>query len=479
MAEEAPAKKLRIDGDAPPVFHALEDFTQGSRQNGQRYERLAAKFEERYGCKPDFVARAPGRVNIIGEHIDYSGYAVLPMAIEQDIAMACRCSGEQALRLANFSPETYPEYSCPAQGDQIAIEGHQWYNYFLCGYKGLVESTGMQSPVGMDVLVEGSIPPSAGLSSSSAVVCCAALATAYANKVSMPSKKSLAELCAKSEHYIGTEGGGMDQAISFLGERNKAMLIEFNPIHHTDVNLPSGTAFVISNTRVQANKAAFASFNERVVECRLAAMVMAKMKGLEWKQMRKLLALQSALGLELKQMQEVVSSCLHKEAYSRDEICKLLSLSPGDLEEECLSSMTKGMQHFELYKRATHVFSEADRVYQFKAAANSVQVEQDPATELGRLMDESHTSCSQLYQCSCPELDRLVALCKSSGALGSRLTGAGWGGCAVSLVREEQLEDFLSAVAAGYYGDEEGGDITSSLFATSPGPGAALWDLKN
>jgi len=257
------------------------------------------------------------------------------------------------------------------------------------------------------------------------------------------------------------------------------MLIEFNPIRHTDVNLPSGTAFVISNTRVQANQAAFASFNERVVECRLAAMVMAKMKGLEWKQMRKLLTLQSALGLELKQMQEVVSSCLHEEAYSQDEVCKLLSLSPGDLEEECLSSMTKGMQHFELCKRATHVFSEADRVYQFKVTANSVRVEQDPAAELGRLMDESHASCSQLYQCSCLELDRLVALCKSSGALGSRLTGAGWGGCAVSLVREEQLEDFLSAVAAGYFGDENGGNITSSLFATSPGPGAALWDLKN
>ena len=474
QGEESAAKKARLD--TPPIFQTLQDFAQGSKPNEKRYEHLVAKFEERYARKPDFVARAPGRVNIIGEHIDYSGYAVLPMAIEQDIAIACSCSAEQVVRLANTSEESYPEHSCPPQADQITIEGHQWYNYFLCGYKGLVESADIRNPVGMDVLVEGNIPPSAGLSSSSAVVCCAALTAAHANKITMPSKKSLAELCAKSEHYIGTEGGGMDQAISFLGEQNKALLIEFNPIRHSEVDLPSGACFVISNTRVQANKVAFASFNERVAECRLAAMVVAKAEDIDWKQTRKLGLLQSALSLELQEMKEVISARLHEKPYSRDEICRLLGISDEELKEEYLHATTTCMQSFELFKRATHVFTEASRVYEFQATANSLPAGPSTAAQLGQLMDASHESCSQLYECSCPELDRLVALCKSSGALGSRLTGAGWGGCAVSLVEESRLEGFLGAVAAGYYGREEA-VVAKSLFATSPGPGAALWDI--
>lgn len=91
-------------------------------------------------------------------------------------------------------------------------------------------------------------------------------------------------------------------------------------------------------------------------------------------------------------------------------------------------------------------------------------------------MDESHSSCSGAYDCSCPELDRLVALCESSGALGSRLTGAGWGGCAVSLVEEGRVEEFLSAVAKGYY-DSRRAQLETALFATKPGPGAALCDM--
>lgn len=497
MAEEKAAKKVRLQGDLPPVFQSLEDFSQESRQNKQRYSYLVAKFEERHGRKPDFLARAPGRVNIIGEHIDYSGYAVLPMAIEQDVAMACGRNDTQVLRLSNCS-ELYDQYTKSIREGSPTIQGHDWFNYFLCGYKGVVDDLGAQDAVGMDVVVDGNIPPSAGLSSSSALVCCAALATAHANGIDMPSKQEFAELCAKSERYIGTEGGGMDQAISFLGERNKAMLIEFNPIHPTDVCLPSGTIFVISNTCVLSNKVAFASYNERVVECRLASMVVAKTKGLDWKNVRKLLQLQSALGLKLNEMHEVVCSCLHREVYSREEVCTLLDISEKGLESDYLNNMTKGMQSFELYKRAAHVFAEAERVFKFKDTANTPDAVTDTAstsdtvtdtanmpadtgdtaTKLGRLMDESHTSCSQLYECSCPELDQLIHLCKSNGALGSRLTGAGWGGCAVSLVRSEDLEKFLKGVGEDYYKDKDSDVLSNSLFASFPGPGAALCNFS-
>lgn len=484
MAEEQAAKKARLQGDSPPVFQSLEDFSQGSRQNKQRYSHLVAKFEQRYGRKPDFLARAPGRVNLIGEHIDYSGYAVLPMAIEQDVALACSRNDAQVLRLSNCS-ELYTEHTRSIR-ETPTVEGHDWFNYFLCGYKGVVDDLGVENGVGMDVMVDGNIPPSAGLSSSSALVCCAALATAHANTVSMPSKQEFAELCAKSERYIGMEGGGMDQAISFLGERGNALLIEFNPIRPTNVNLPNDAIFVISNTCVQANKAAFASYNERVVECRLASMLIAKTKGLDWKKVLKLQHLQAALGLQLNEMHEVVSSSLHKEAYSRAEVCSLLDISEKELESQYLNNMTKDMKSFELLKRAAHVFKEAERVYKFKDTANmsTTAISDAPntantmTTELGQLMDDSHTSCSQLYECSCTELDQLVSVCKASGALGSRLTGAGWGGCTVSLVRAGKLEKFLKGVQEGYYKDEDSEVLAKSLFATSPGPGAALYNFS-
>lgn len=474
---ETPAKKARLDCDAVPVFHALGDFVEKNKLNGDRYVKLAAKFEEQYGKKSNFIARAPGRVNIIGEHIDYSGYAVLPMAIEQDITLVCRRNEEQILRLSN-SCQSYSDYSCTTQSP-VEIEGLQWYCYFLCGYKGVVEDIGVENPTGIDILVEGDVPPSAGLSSSSALVCCAALATAFANGINLPSKKDFAELCAKAERYIGSEGGGMDQAISFLGERNKAMLIEFDPIHLMEVQLPLETVFVISHTRVQKDKAAFISFKERVAECRIAAMVLAKANDLSnWREIRQLLPLQKALGQQLSQMPEVVALNLHKETYTRQEVCELLGFSPAMLESECLSSMTKDMQSFHLYKRAMHVFSEAERVYQFKETTNVTSANEDTAAELGRLMDASHTSCSQLYECSCPELDQLVALCKKSGALGSRLTGAGWGGCAVSLVERKQLDAFLDAVREGYFADQEQSTVSRCLFATAPGAGAAICSLR-
>ena len=520
MADKA-AKKVHLQGASPPVFHSLKEFSQGSEHNELRYYRLVAKFEEWHGRKPDFLARAPGRVNIVGEHVDYSGYAVLPMAIEQDVAIACSLNDERVLRLSNCSERFAATRTVvPLAGGSPAIEGNAWFNYFFCGYKGIVDDLGVEDPVGMNVVVSGNVPPSAGLSSSSALVCSAALVTAYANGLEMPSKQELAELCAKCERYIGTEGGGMDQAISFLGEKGKAMLIEFNPIRPTHVHLPSNTVFVISNSRVQANKSAFASFNKRVTECRLASMVVAKAKDLDWKTTQKLLQLQTALGLQLGQMTEVVSSCLHKEPYSRSEVCSTLGISESELESEYLSNMTKNVQSFELYNRACHVFGEAERVYKFKDIANqscdtadantdtadtntdtanasetntdTVDATNDTnrattdtvnaaemAIKLGQLMDESHTSCSQLYECSCSELDMLVRLCKSSRALGSRLTGAGWGGCAVSLVWSRDCESFMRRVGEGYYKEKDGEPLSHYLFATSPGPGAALSDFRH
>ncbi|KAM5171109.1 N-acetylgalactosamine kinase [Mantella aurantiaca] len=437
-----------------------------------RLLRLKELFISKYGSEPSFYARAPGRVNLIGEHIDYCGYAVLPMAIEQDILTAVQTVESQMLHLSNTNP-AYLDISVAVHDIQIDKTKPLWHNYFLCGLKGIQDHFILNSPTGMNCLVDGTIPASSGLSSSSALVCCAGLATLVANGKTL-SKVELAETCAKCEHYIGTEGGGMDQSISFLAEEGTAKLIEFNPVRATDVKLPTGAVFVIANSCVEMNKAATAHFNIRVVECRLATKILAKAKGMDWKSLVKLGDLQNRLGTSLEDMQLLVEEVLHPEPYTREEICQSLGISLQELRSTILSQNTQDVSTFKLYQRATHVYSEAARVLAFKkvcdeAPANAVQL-------LGDLMNQSHVSCRDSYECSCTELDQLVDICLKSGAVGSRLTGAGWGGCTVSMVPADKLEEFLLSVQEIYYKSDERKSalLRQSLFATKPGPGARI-----
>lgn len=130
------------------------------------------------------------------------------------------------------------------------------------------------------------------------------------------------------------------------------------------------------------------------------------------------------------------------------------------------------MREFQLYKRALHVFSEAQRVYEFKQACDEASSHE----HLGNLMNQSHQSCSVLYDCSCPELDQLTEICRGAGAYGSRLTGAGWGGCAVSLVAEHKLDEFLASVKDNYYSrsSELKSKFALAAFATKPSAGISI-----
>ena len=485
--EENPAKKPRnVHSGPPPVYSSLEELAHGSQTNEGRYKSLVAAFQDKYGYRPSHLTRAPGRVNLIGEHVDYSGYGVLPMAIEQDIAIACRPNDTRELRFSNTNTNQYADHTCSVVDFTIDKETIVWYSYILCGMKGMMEELGIKDPVGMDMLVDGSIPPASGLSSSSALVCCAALAFLCVNEVDLPSKKDLAEMCARSEHHIGTQGGGMDQAISFLGQPGKAFMIEFNPVRPSEVNLPVGYSFIISNTLVTANKAAQSYFNTRVAEVHIAARVIAKKRNLDWRKVNRLSILAESLNIAPKDMSSVVTQFLHPEAYTRDEICYLLGINDEELAAECLTEKSKKVKSFKLYERAKHVYEEANRVYEFNATANagsgsgpnSLTSPVETAKKLGQLMDESHSSCRYDYDCSCAELDELTGLSKASGALGSRLTGAGWGGCAVSLVANSDIEAFLGKLREGYYKDKDDDLLASSLFATQPGPGAGVYKLQ-
>ena len=400
------------------------------------------------------------------------------MAIAQDIAMAFCVDEGDDIQLVHQSPTYQPQsviYACePAS---TPITGHHWYEYAMCGIKGVTEK-GYDRRRGIRAMMCGNVPPSAGLSSSSALVCCAALMTNVAYATSL-SKLEIATMCAECEKYIGTQGGGMDQAISFLAQPGTAKYIQFNPLCTTDVPLPKGAAFVVANSLVKANKAATTSFNERVVECRLGAMVIARRKQLDWKACRTLGKLQEALGVDLTTMLQIVEECLHPQEYTKEEVCSLLDMNEAQLQENCLSPNTLHMKQFQLYKRAKHVYSEALRVVEFQRiameAAQSGRTPEQVLTALGQLMNDSHASCRDLYECSHPHLDHLVEICATQpGAYGARLTGAGWGGCMVALVAEEAADRFVEAVkGSGFYEGQQAVD-SSVIFATQPGAGAAI-----
>eukprot|EP00878_Enallax_costatus_P007409 GHUV01007759.1.p1 GENE.GHUV01007759.1~~GHUV01007759.1.p1 ORF type:complete len:239 (+),score=42.35 GHUV01007759.1:123-839(+) len=216
---------------------------EGALAATQRYRNLFAAFKSKYGQSPEVYARAPGRVNLIGEHIDYEGYGVLPMAINQDTIVAIARGGDK-LSVANAEDAKYPavEFGTdPAQA--VDVGKHSWANYFLAAYKGVFEflqSKGIAAPapVGLQVMIHGTVPLGSGLSSSAAIVCSSALAiAAVLGVVGSLTKGDVSEFTCTAERHVGVTSGGMDQAISVMGMPGVAMLVEFNPVRVSTTRL--------------------------------------------------------------------------------------------------------------------------------------------------------------------------------------------------------------------------------------------------
>ncbi|XP_047114661.1 N-acetylgalactosamine kinase [Schistocerca piceifrons] len=441
-----------------------------------RFLSLTQLFEAKFMEKPSFYVRVPGRVNIIGEHIDYCGYSVCPMAIQRDILMAVSPSESKMLQLCNTDSKC-EDLTCSIDNIKIEVEKGkppEWYNYFLCGVKGIMDILPDKTSVGMNVAVTGNIPWGSGLSSSSALVSAAALATAHANKVSMK-KVEIAALCAHAERYIGTQGGGMDQAIAFLGSRGSAKHIEFNPLRAENIKLPSGAVFVIAHSLSVVNKAATHDYNCRVAECRLAGQIIAKKHNLKWREISQLSDLQKKIGLSLEEISEVVCSALHEEPYTKEEICNELEVSEEELHEYSLTNNTTHISKFKLRQRALHVFQEAARVKNFCAVCQSEASDEEKLVQLGKLMRESHQSLQHLFECSHPLLDEVVLLGENV-TLGSRLTGAGWGGCTVALTTQDSYKKYIEKLKTNFYAKHsEIQNIDTLVFATEPSEGAEVY----
>jgi len=297
----------------------------------------------------------------------------------------------------------------------------------------------------------------------------------------------LAEAACLCERYCGTQSGGMDQAISIMGARGLAKLVSFHPVRAVDVRLPPDAVFVVANSLAASHKAvaAHTQYNARVVECRLAALALALQLGSPPAAALQLTTLRQVEALAGGREAAAAAAGRLAETYTREALegllgtplAALFAASPASLAVLEHAAATGAL--FPLRARAAHVFSEAARVDAFAAACAAGA----PLEHLGALMDASHASCRDAYACSCPELETLVAAAKARGALGARLTGAGWGGCAVMLLRRGSEAAFLAGLHADFYAEKVASgalpeaELASALFATTPGAGAALLAL--
>ncbi|KAH9765395.1 Galactokinase [Citrus sinensis] len=484
----------------------------------RRFDNLNSKFIQVFAQPPDVYARSPGRVNLIGEHIDYEGYSVLPMAIRQDAIVAIRKhdskEAEKVLKIANVS-DKYNMCTYPAEPDQeIDMKHHQWGHYFICGYKAFyeyVKAKGLDvgPPVGLDILVDGTVPTGSGLSSSTAFVCSSTVALMAAFGVEVP------------KVWVNSPAHAV--AISIMAKSGFAELIDFNPIRTTDVQLPAGGTFVVAHSLAESLKAitAASNYNNRVVECRLTAIVLAIKLGMKPQEaISKVKTLSDVEGLcvafackngssdpvfAVKHLDHfgLVYACLfsvvdpyffqiakyclllkeflRKEPYTALDIEKITEEKLTSIFANSSSSLDvlNAAKQYKLHQRAAHVYSEAKRVHAFKDTVSSNLSEEDKLKKLGDLMNDSHHSCSVLYECSCPELEELVNVCRNNGALGARLTGAGWGGCVVALVKESIDSQFILNLKEQFYqsridrGVINNNDLGLYVFASKPSSGAA------
>ncbi|TPX45921.1 galactokinase [Synchytrium endobioticum] len=477
-----------------------------------RYDKLAIKFRSRFGRDPTFFARSPGRVNLIGEHIDYSLFPVMPMAIDRDIviAVATSLSSTQhpTITVTNTNgkyPEREFQHSSRNKGYvEIDPKMHDWANYFKCGYKGVFEELQLGEAFDMMVMVDGTVPSAAGVSSSSALVCCSALATAIANGKTM-NKSRLTQTAIQSERYAGVQIGGMDQSSSIMGIAGSALFIDFYPnLKVNPITLPKPNpppVFVIANTLVTSDKhiTAPTNYNLRVVECRMAAALLAHLVGVSVtltdskdKEVLKPTTLRNVAEEYFKR--KVGQGTKYPtgskfEDWAPEVLSIEIHMSPTKIDQLFINNLTIHAEKFNLKLRAIHVLAESKRVYQFR----DVCAGKPPSTglenvlnDIGKLMNDSQASCKSNFECSCPELDDLAALARESGAYGSRLTGAGWGGCTVSLITADQVDSFIEKIKEGYYfkkwpewrdDAETNQTLRDAIFASKPFAGAFV--VKN
>jgi galactokinase len=362
------------------------------------YKLLFDLFYQRYGTTEQIpkLVFAPGRVNLIGEHTDYNGGFVLPCALQYGTYLIIRSIKEPVLRLASTNIDYYAEI--PLSGSFKRID-NQWVNYPLGVMKQFLQR---KIPLGgMELLFSGDIPTSAGLSSSASIEMVTAFALNLLSETNLP-KLELIKLSQKAENqFVGVNCGIMDQFAVGMGEKDHAIFLNCKTLEYKLVPvILNGVSMVVANTNKQRGLAD-SKYNERVAECQLAVTYLSKF-------------------MDIRQLSEI----------SFMQFFKIQNQIPDEV----------------VRRRARHVISENQRVLNAVTALWNNNI-----LEFGSLMNASHESLKENYEVTGFELDTLVEEAqKIHGVIGSRMTGAGFGGCTVTLVRNEVLNNFIEEVGKNY-----------------------------
>lgn len=361
---------------------------------------LKKQFLDMFGGSEDGIRvfSSPGRVNLIGEHTDYNGGYVFPAALTMATTIIARPREDSIIRMAATDLDGIVE------GDLNTIDKYKdlkWGNYQFGIFDELRKAG--YNICGADMLYHDTTPHGGGLSSSAAIEVSAAIAMASLGGAENIDNIEMAKISQLAEHnYIGVNCGIMDQFASAMGKKNHLIFLNCKNLDYKLVPIKlDGYKLVISNTN-KKRSLADSKYNERRSECEA---------GLE--------ALKSAMPEK---------ECLGD-----------ISMEEFETNESLIADET-------VKKRVRHVISEDDRVLKAIEALNVGDL-----VEFGRLMTASHVSLRDLYEVSCTELDTLVDSALSlDGVLGSRMTGAGFGGCTVSLVRDDSVDEFIEKVGAEY-----------------------------
>jgi galactokinase len=359
-----------------------------------RAEALAAGFEKAYGSRPS-IFRAPGRVNLIGEHTDYNDGFVMPAAIPMSTlaAVAPRADGKLKIRSAQFNDEV----EFPIDG----LKGgprHHWSDY-VRGVAGVIQAMGHKLQ-GASLMVDSDVPLGSGLSSSAALEVSAALAIASVSGITLD-PLTVAKLSQHAEHeYAGTHCGIMDQFIAAFGRAEHALMLDCRSLAYELLPLAPDVRLVVCNTMVK-HELASGEYNKRRADCE------AGVKALQ-KHLPNITAL-------------------------RDVTIDKLERYKDELPER-------------VYRRCRHVVTEDQRVMDSAAALKAGDL-----NRFGELMYASHNSLRDDYEVTCDELVLMVNLAsKIDGVYGARMTGGGFGGCTVNLVKAEAAERFKQTIASEY-----------------------------
>lgn len=359
--------------------------------------QLESLFETTFNSPYDAVYQSPARINLVGEHIDYNGGLVLPSAISLYIKgyVSKRDDGYISVYSSNF------EDSVSVLINEIEYNSnYNWANYVLGVFK-ILEEEGYKVSPGLNILISSEIPLGSGLSSSAALLVLIFYIVNDQYKLNLD-LKTIALLAQKVENkFCGVNSGIMDEAAIALGKKNKALLLDCSTFNYKYKNISLGNyTFVILKTN-KPRKLVESKYNERVEEC------------------------QKALSLI-------------KTKYNISNLCELKVTDLNEIKYVLNNKL--------LYNRVRHVVMENERVQEFTYAMNIGDI-----ALMGSILNASHESLKKYYEVTGEHLDTIVECALEAGAVGARMTGAGFGGCAIALIDKNNFNAFKQQVEKNYF----------------------------